>query len=184
MVRRAERNIGGAVPPPWRTIAIAVGVGALALVLRPVAQAAMCAVACTTLVIAAGADHRTGYIFDAITLPATLIVLALAIAMQTTTEAAWGVTLLVGSFGCVVLFSRGRMLGLGDVKAMYALGAAFGPLESLIAIFAAALSGIVAATIAGRLRRRAELHFGPHLALGSAFALVAGTPLARLLTGA
>jgi leader peptidase (prepilin peptidase)/N-methyltransferase len=73
------------------------------------------------------------------------------------------------------------MLGFGDVKAMYAVGAAFGPLESLVAIFAACVSGIVTVALAGRLQRGAELRFGPHLAVGAVVALVAGAPIARYL---
>ncbi len=184
LVRRAERDLSAnKLPPPWPALALAVALAVLAFVLRPVPQAALCAVACTMLVIAAGADQRTGYIFDVLTLPATLVVLVIAVATQTTTMAAWGVALLVGIFGSVVALTRGRTLGLGDVKAMYALGAAFGPLESLIAIFVAAVSGIVVATVAGRLRRGSELSFGPHLAVGATFALVAGAPLAHRLMG-
>jgi len=91
--------------------------------------------------------------------------------------------LLVGGFGSLVLVSRGRWMGLGDVKAMFAVGAAFGPLESLVVIFCAAVSALAAAALAGRLRRGTELRFGPHLAAGTVFTLVAGDSIARQLTG-
>ena len=83
----------------------------------------------------------------------------------------------------LVLVSRGRWMGLGDVKAMFAVGAAFGPLESLVVIFCAAVSALAAAALAGRLRRGTELRFGPHLAAGTVFTLVAGDSIARQLTG-
>ncbi len=171
-------------PLPWRTVACALLVTPLALAVRPLPEAALCAVVCIALVAASGPDYRTGYLFDSVTLPTALLVTALAVATHATHAATWGVALLVVPFGALVLVTRGRMLGLGDVKAMYAVGAAFGPLESLVAIFAACMSGIVTVALAGRLRRGAELHFGPHLAAGSAFALVAGTSIAHRLMGA
>jgi prepilin signal peptidase PulO-like enzyme (type II secretory pathway) len=73
-------------------------------------------------------------------------------------------------------------MGLGDVKAMFAIGAAFGPLESLIAIFGACVSGILAAMLAHRLRPGEAVRFGPHLAAGSALALSFGDPILRFIT--
>ena len=96
-------------------------------------------------------------------------------------RAAGGVALLVGTFGALVLLSRGRLMGLGDVKAMYALGAAFGPLESTLAICAACLSAIVTLALDGSLRRGRELPFGPHLAAGSVVALLVGDPIVHNL---
>jgi leader peptidase (prepilin peptidase)/N-methyltransferase len=182
--RLAERRVSSsAQPSPWRTALCALLLTPCALALRPLPEAALCAVACIALVAASGPDYRTGYLFDSITLPTALLVTVLAIATHATNAATWGVALLVVPFGSLVFVTRGRMLGLGDVKALYAVGAAFGPLESLVAIFAACLSGIVTVALAGRLKRGAELRFGPHLAAGSAFALVAGTPIARHLMG-
>ncbi len=184
LVRRAECTVAASAPPaPWRALALGAAVASLAVLLRPVPAAAACGTACIALVVASGPDARTGLLFDAITLPAAALVAALAIATGTTQTAAWGVALLVGGFGTVVVASRGRYLGLGDVKAMYAIGAAFGPFESLVAIFAACISGIVAATLRGRLVRGAELRFGPHLAIGSTFALVAGDPIVHRFLG-
>jgi prepilin signal peptidase PulO-like enzyme (type II secretory pathway) len=176
LARSAETRAARKRPPlSWPAIAAAsfVGVAALASRATP-ANAAACGLACIGLVVAADSDARTGYLFDAVTLPAALLVTAAVIAAGSTLEAACGVALIVGAFGAIVLFSNGRLMGLGDVKAMFALGAAFGPLESLVAIFAACISGIVAASLAGNLRPGARLSFGPHLAAGSAFALVAG----------
>jgi prepilin signal peptidase PulO-like enzyme (type II secretory pathway) len=73
-------------------------------------------------------------------------------------------------------------MGLGDVKAMFAIGAAFGPLESLIAIFGACASGILAAAVTRRLRPGESVRFGPHLAAGSALALSLGDPIVRFIT--
>jgi leader peptidase (prepilin peptidase)/N-methyltransferase len=176
LARAAETRLAG-VPPPLTPFAVAAtaGVAGAALALRSSpAAAAACGLACIGLIAAADADSRTGYLFDAVTFPAALVVTGAVIAAGSTADAVGGVVLLVGCFGAVVVLSKGRLMGMGDVKAMFALGAAFGPLESLIAIGAACVSGIVAASLAGRLRRGAHLHFGPHLAAGAAFALAAG----------
>jgi len=156
----------------------------IALVVHPnLAAAAASGVACIALVVAAWADARTGFIFDALTLPAGALAASLAALSGAGGEAAAGVTLLVGTFGALVVFSRGRWMGLGDVKAMYALGAAFGPTESLVALLAACACGIVAAAWHGKIQRGYEVRFGPHLAAGAAFALAAGAPLVHGIMG-
>lgn len=178
LVRRAERRVGVTRPSAsWIVFTLGAGVALLAVALRPGLSGAACGIACIALIVAGGADARTGLLFDAITLPTALLAAMLAIASGASDLAMWGVVLLVGGFGAVVVFSRGRYMGLGDVKAMYAIGAAFGPFESLVAIFAACASGIIAAAIAGRFARGAEIRFGPHLAIGATFALVAGDPI-------
>jgi len=186
LVERAERGIAmrERVPRPAFVVALAVGVAGLALIARPdAASAAVCGVACVTLVLAAGADARTGYLFDAITLPGALLVAFLALAAGAGSAAIGGVLLLVGCFGLLVLVSRGRWMGLGDVKAMFAVGAAFGPLESLVAIFCSALSALAAAALTSRLQRGAEVRFGPHLAVGATITLLAGDTIVRRLMG-
>lgn len=185
LVRRAERSVTiAAALAPWPTLACACAVIACGLVVRPLAEATICSCACIGLIAASGPDVRTGYLFDAITLPTAVLVSALAIAHGAAGDAAAGVALLVGAFGTVVVVSRGRLMGLGDVKAMYAIGAAFGPLESLVAIFAACLSGIIVALASARFARDSEIRFGPHLAAGSAIALVAGPPIVHRVMGA
>ncbi|GAC1544758.1 MAG: hypothetical protein NVS3B16_13270 [Vulcanimicrobiaceae bacterium] len=182
--RRAERAVSAdAVPPPWPTLASAAAVIAGALVSRPIGEAALCGCACIALVAASGPDARTGYLFDAVTLPAALLVTVLAAANDASGNAVAGVTLLVGTFGTLVICSRGRLMGLGDVKALYAVGAAFGPLESLVVLFAACTSGVIGALLSGKFARGTEIRFGPHLAAGSAFALVAGRPIVHRIMG-
>ena len=184
LARRAERRIVRTqLPPPWPSFASAVALIALGLAVRPPGEALVCASACVALVAASGPDYRTGYLFDVVTLPAAILVAALAIATGATATAAGGVALLVGTFGAVVVFSRGRLMGLGDVKAMFAIGAAFGPVESILVIFAACVSGIVVALASQGFARKSELRFGPHLAVGSAFALVVGNPILHDVMG-
>jgi len=185
LARTAESRAAGKTPPlPWRTPAALALATWCALACRATPSAAVtCGLACIALVAAADSDARTGYLFDAVTFPAAILTTLAAIVSGTTFDAACGVLLLAGSFGALVVLSRGRLMGLGDVKAMYVLGAAFGPLESLVAIFAACISGIAALSLSGSLRSGARLHFGPHLAAGSLFALVAGDSIVHRLMG-
>jgi prepilin signal peptidase PulO-like enzyme (type II secretory pathway) len=137
------------------------------------------------VVVGAFADARTGYLFDTITIPAALVTGTVAVATGSAAEAMSGVLLLVGIFGAVTVFSRGRAIGLGDVKAMYAIGAGFGPAKAILILFAASVSGLVATALAKCLAHRApasrEIRFGPHLAIGSSLALIAGD---RIVHGA
>ncbi len=183
IVRCAHIRAFGTAETPWIALACAPCIGALALTLRPLPEAAACAVACIALAVAADADARTGYLFDAITFPTAALVLAIAFATGAGPTSAAGCALLCIVFGIVVAASRGRAMGMGDVKAMASIGAAFGPAEAMLAIAAACTSGIIEASLRGRLRRHAEIRFGPHLAVGATFALVAGEPLTRSFVG-
>ena len=183
-VRVTERACGEhRIPSPLPAIGLAIALALSALALHPPLVAALVGATCIALVAAAGADARTGYLFDSVTLPAAIVAIALAIAGDRTSDAALAVFFVVGTFGGIVAFSRGRMMGLGDVKALYTIAVAFGPLESAIAIFAACVSGICAAGIGSRLRRGLEIRFGPHLAVGAAFTLVAGDAIVHRVLG-
>ncbi len=174
--RRAQERVASA-PMPWRAIVLAALLVGVALAARPLTSAALCGAACVALVAAASGDAHTGYLFDAVTLPAAVVVAGLAMLFGQAQSAAWGVGILVGAFGSIVLLSRGQWLGLGDVKALYTLGAAFGPFEGLVAVFAACISAILTAVVGGRFARGTQVRFGPHLAVGAAFALIAGKPI-------
>jgi leader peptidase (prepilin peptidase)/N-methyltransferase len=180
----AERRVAASPAPPptlWKPGATCALLIAVALATRSGPSALVCGIACLSLTIAAFADARTGLLFDAITLPTAALTVLAVVACGDPGEAARGVVVLVGGFGSVVAFSRGRLLGLGDVKALYAVGAAFGPWEGIVAIFGACISGIAAVALAGRLQRGTAIPFGPHLALGSAFALAMGDPIVHRL---
>ena len=185
ILRAAElRAVGSATRLSWPTAALALGSVVCAPFVRetPIAAVA-CGVTCIGLALAAAADARTGYLFDAITMPTGALVSILAIFGNSILESALGALMLAGTFGAIVVCSRGRMMGLGDVKAAYAIGAAFGPLETPLAILAACVSGLLAAAFAGRLRAGATVSFGPHLAVGSTFALVAGDFIVHRIMG-
>lgn len=183
LVSRASRRVTGTSAVSWISVAGAAVSGMLAICCaRSFAQVLIGGIACISLAVAADADARTGYLFDAITIPSAALVLAVAVAAGSADSAFAGATLLVAIFGSIVACSRGRAMGLGDVKALATIGAAFGPVEAAFAVAAACASGIVEAVIRGRLRH-AEIRFGPHLAVGSACALVFGERFFSYVTG-
>ncbi|MBD5655814.1 MAG: prepilin peptidase [Candidatus Eremiobacteraeota bacterium] len=183
--RRAETSATDAVLPlPWASATCVLGLAAISVIFRSPLAAATCGAACIGLAAAAAADLRTGYLFDALTMPAAALVTALAIGGGATDRACAGVLMVIGPFGALVVYSRGRWMGLGDVKAMYALAVAFGPIESFLAIFVACVCAIASVIVAGRFAARCEIRFGPYLAVGAAFALVAGDQFSWRIAGA
>ncbi len=177
---RAESRVSSADPRSrWPQIMACATIVAVATFVARDPKALAAALACIALVVGAFADARTGYLFDAITFPAALVTAILALATGSAAQATAGVALLVGIFGAVAIISRGRAIGLGDVKAMYAIGAAFGPAKAIFILFAASLSGLAAAALSRRTARGShpvlrEIPFGPHLAIGSSVALMVG----------
>jgi prepilin signal peptidase PulO-like enzyme (type II secretory pathway) len=178
------RTFGSFEYPSIATLFVAVAIASFGLISHETtAAAAACGVTCIALVIAAEADARHGLLFDAVTLPAAILSAAIGVCFGDPAATAAGVAMLVGIFGAVYVVTRRRSIGLGDVKAMFAIGAAFGPLESLLTILAACVTGIAGALIAGRLRRGASIRFGPHLAAGSTLTLLFGRPFVHHVMG-
>jgi len=176
----AERSATAPGPggrPPYE---LAVAVAILATAMRPPLEALTIGVVCIALVAAAPADGRTGLLFDAVTRPTTLLVLALSTVGGRAELATIGVCCVAGFFAALVAVSRGAWIGLGDVKAIFALAAAFGAIEATLAVFVACCSGIATATIrppAGDVR---TLAFGPHLAVGACATLACGPYVERI----
>ncbi len=184
LAHRAERRLaGGAARFPLLELACTLAVTTCALVVRAPADAALRGGASIGLIAAAGADARTGYLFDAVTIPAAAVVAIFAVVSGNASSAMHGVVLLVGTFGAVLVLSRGRLIGRGDVKAMYAVGAAFGPVEALLVVFTACVSGLLVSALCGGVRRRASVAFGPHLAVGGSLTLIAGPAILRIIGG-
>jgi len=133
---------------------------------------ALAACVCIALLAAGIVDARTGYLPDAATLPAGALALAAALGPQRGPEACLGILEGAGSFGLVHFISRGRAAGLGDVKALYAIGAAFGPLRTAVVLFTASMSALAFALVRGSFSRETRIRFGPHLAAGALLTLV------------
>ena len=127
--------------------------------------------------LAAGiVDARTGYIPNAITRPTALAALLLAGAGGRGAAAVEGALAAGGALLALHLLTRGRGLGLGDVKLAAAIGLGFGPGAGLAALGTAFVLGGAYASwlLASRRARRGDtISFGPFLAGGTlAVALV------------
>jgi leader peptidase (prepilin peptidase)/N-methyltransferase len=135
--------------------------------------AAIVAVAATF--VAAVVDARTGYIPNPLIATAAAAVIVLQWAAVHEAEA------LAGGAACgalllgLVVLTRGRGLGLGDVKLGTTIGLALGPLEGPTALATAFVTGGVYGCwllATGRARRDDAVRFGPFLAVGASAAAV------------
>jgi len=134
----------------------------------PVALGVAVALAC--LIVCTASDLGTGLIFDAVTtLGALAVVIAVCLAGNMRAS-------IVGTFVCagsllgLYAVTRGRGIGLGDVKLGALIGAGCGGVAALEAIGAAFVAGAVW-TVPLLLRKRARagdrVAFAPFLALGT-----------------
>jgi len=138
-----------------------------------IAPPALAAVAGT--LVAAIVDARTGYIPNPVTraTAATALVLALPSGF---THAALGACVAGGVLLALHLLTRGRGLGLGDVKLGAAIGAGLGPWCGLAALATAFVAGGAYASfllVRGRAARHDAIAFGPFLAAGTSIAAFA-----------
>jgi leader peptidase (prepilin peptidase) / N-methyltransferase len=119
---------------------------------------------------AAVIDARTGFIPDRITCTTTLLALGLAASSGTVADAFTGACAVGGSLLALHLFSRGRGLGLGDVKLGTTIGAGFGVTAGFAALGVAFIAGGAYAIwllATRRATRRSTIPFGPFLAAGT-----------------
>jgi leader peptidase (prepilin peptidase)/N-methyltransferase len=134
----------------------------------PAAVASVCGA-----LAAACIDARTGRIPDRVTRPTSAIALGLAFGSGIAFAAFWGALAVGGSLMFLYLVTRGRGLGLGDVKLGTAIGVGLGPQAGLTALGAAFVVGGIYASwllLTQRARRRDALPFGPFLATGTVLA--------------
>jgi prepilin signal peptidase PulO-like enzyme (type II secretory pathway) len=148
-------------------------VGAAAGSLHGAPEASILAVAGTA--VAGVVDARTGSIFDPLagSLLATSLVLGAFEGLVS--EAAGGTLVVGGAFVALYSITRGRGIGLGDVKLGIAIGAALGPTSGLMAsglafVFGGAYAGWL--LITRRAARRTEIRFAPFIAAGTFAALI------------
>jgi leader peptidase (prepilin peptidase)/N-methyltransferase len=121
--------------------------------------------------VSAATDAATGYVFDAVTLPALGVLFLFASVQNSLPPAAWGACAAGGAMAFLYGVTLGRGLGLGDVKLAFCIGAALGVHDGLIALGAAfVIGGIYAAflLITRRASKRNEVRFAPYLAAGMA----------------
>jgi prepilin signal peptidase PulO-like enzyme (type II secretory pathway) len=120
--------------------------------------------------VAAVVDVRTGLIPDALTRTTALAALACTVANGGVPLACGGAYAVGGALLALHVLTRGRGLGLGDVKLGTAIGVGLGPTAGLVALGAAFVLGGAYATwllLARRARRGDAIRFGPFLAAGT-----------------
>jgi leader peptidase (prepilin peptidase)/N-methyltransferase len=162
-------------------------IGTLPLVL-PAAVAAIAAIACARdgfdvraiivvamAAVAAVTDARSGAIFDRLTLALVAIALLTAVADGDALAALAGAVAAGGALFALHAATRGRGIGLGDVKLAAGIGAGLGAPLGILALAAAFVAGGVygAWLLATKRARRDEaVRFGPFVAAGTAFAVL------------
>lgn len=133
------------------------------------------------LVVAVGTDFSHREIPDEISLGASAILFILALISRSWSALIGGALLFCLLF-LIALASRGGMGG-GDIKLSLAIGLALGWRLGLVAVFLAFLVGGIMAVVLMLFRRaagKAQVPFGPFLALGALAAMFLGE---RLIQG-
>ena len=126
---------------------------------------------------------------DALTLPMLLVTPAGLLLAQllgddrSWLDAAWGVVIWLGAIGGLWALSRGRGMGLGDVKLAPSLGALLGWIglgSAVVGLLAAFIVGAligITLMLVHRAGRRSRIAFGPFLLLGTLIGVLVGEPI-------
>lgn len=174
VARRQSALVTGTGPAALGLGALGAAVIALgALRGVPIAFGVAIALACS--VVSAVSDLATGLVFDAVTACAGCGIVVLSLVDRSAPVATLGAGVCIAPLLVIYALTRGRGIGLGDVKLGGIIGAGVGGVEALGAIGAAFVAGAlccVPLVIARRARRRTPVPFAPFMALGT-FALVA-----------
>lgn len=153
-------------------IAAAAGISFVALHESALPWGAAAVVPC--LAVCALTDIHAGYVFDAVLLLGALAIVPALVAADWARHA--GGSLAGTAFlAAPYLLSRGRAIGLGDVKLAALAGAALGWPAIGVALWCAFVAGgafAAGALAARRLRRGAQVPFAPFLAAGSCIAML------------
>lgn len=126
--------------------------------------------------VSAVTDLRTGLVLDRVTLPALIAAFGCALLSDAALASLCGSLCAAGSLYVLWFITKGRGIGLGDVKLAALIGAALGPTWSLTALGAAFVAGTIVhlpALCTGRIGRRTAIAFAPYLAIGAQAAVLA-----------
>jgi leader peptidase (prepilin peptidase)/N-methyltransferase len=135
------------------------------------ASVLICVASMAAVTVCAATDSFSGYVFDAVTLPAFGAILALASFQHHFLFAAAGALAAGAAMALLYAVTMGRGLGLGDVKLACCIGAALGAYDALASLDAAFVAGGVYAAFLLLTRRGSrgdEMRFAPYLAAGMA----------------
>jgi prepilin signal peptidase PulO-like enzyme (type II secretory pathway) len=125
----------------------------------------------SAVTVCAATDAATGFVFDAVTLPACAGIIALASFHHELYAATTGALAAGGAMLILYGVTFGRGLGLGDVKLACCVGAALGANDALLALAVAFIAGGIYASfllLTRRSARRDAVAFGPYIAVGTA----------------
>jgi prepilin signal peptidase PulO-like enzyme (type II secretory pathway) len=140
---------------------------------------------CSALIIIFLTDLKDFLIFDAITIPFTVLAVALNLFALSNSRSFYIVILnillsmAVGLvfFGLQYFFSKGKWLGAGDIKMGVMLGAMLSAPELLLTLFLSYIIGALISLILLALKlknRKSELPMGVFLSVGALIALLYG----------
>ncbi len=173
-------GVGIGLRYPLVELATAVAFGAAVARWGSSLAALQAAVFLSLLIVACLTDLQTGIIPNRVTVPGTIVGLALAaVGPASLVTAVLGVIAGGGTLLLLALISRGGMGG-GDIKLGALMGAFLGWPHIGVALAVAFLAGGVAGMglmAAQRKRRRDEITFGPFLGAGAVAALFWGASI-------
>ncbi len=183
-------------------IAVGVGLDLRTLRLEPAAPRLLEAAAwlsfCFFVVLIAVIDHRTGLVPDVVSLPGIGCGLVLTALLwnvggasrtyrlvpspfaSSPLSSVLGILIGGGLFFAIVLLSKGRMMGGGDVRIGALLGAYLGFRLALLSVLVASVVGtalFLPALLRGKVSRKTEVRFGPLLSLGAIVSSFCGRSL-------
>jgi prepilin signal peptidase PulO-like enzyme (type II secretory pathway) len=133
-------------------------------------NAPLAAVVVALAVACAIADIRTGLIPNTATYPSLAMLFCLACITHTFAPSLAGAAAASGSLLFLHALTRGRGMGLGDVKLAACIGAGLGVRRSAVALAAAFILGAGAGVVLLAARKAKfgdRIPFGPFLAAGS-----------------
>ena len=160
----------------WRTLALA-AIGAIATLFCNGETSAAGAVDGIILGFAwacAATDVASGYVFDRVSAFGGLVVASTVFVQGTMLAALQGAVVAAGILLIVRTLTKGRGLGLGDVKCAAVLGAGLGS-QALLFVGVAYECGALwacAMLVGRRLRRGDSVAFAPFLAIAASIVLV------------
>lgn len=139
----------------------------------------------SVLIVLAVIDERT----KEIPLPLNITIFILGVARVCFDYSHWyeyiiGMLVVSGLFFLIVALSKGRAMGMGDVKLMFAAGLLLGWKHILLAMILGCALGSVIHLIRMRVQKKnSELAFGPYLAMGIYLTFIVGQPIINWYMG-
>lgn len=128
------------------------------------------ALALACLVVCAVSDLATGLVFDNVTATAACGIVLASLIDAHAALAVLGACTCVAPLLVIYVLTRGRGIGLGDVKLGGIIGAGIGGVEAIAAIGTAFVAGAICCiplVVARRIRPTDRVPFAPFMALGT-----------------